>query len=100
MVLQNNGANDLSVGGSATSFQFISQVTAGATYSVRVKQHPIGLVCNLTNISGTVTANVTNITVTCTTAVVIRHYTPPTETQWLHYIKRNGSDYLTATGEL
>ena len=100
LVLQNNGANDLSVGGSATSFQFISQVTAGATYSVRVKQHPIGLVCNLTNLSGTVTANVTNITVTCTTAVVIRHYTPPTETQWLHYIKRNGSDYLTATGEL
>jgi len=98
LVLQNNGANDLSVSGSSTSFQFISPVTVGTTYSVRVKQHPTGFVCNLTNQSGTVTVNITNISVTCTTAVVIRHYTPPTETQWLHYIKRDGTtDYLTAT---
>jgi 6-phosphogluconolactonase (cycloisomerase 2 family) len=70
LVLQLNAANDLTVsaGGNAT---FAASLSSGATYTVTVKTQPSNptQICVLANATGSVgSANVTNLTVTCTTS--------------------------------
>jgi hypothetical protein len=69
LVLQDNAGNDLSVPASGT-FTFSTAVAGGSAYSVAVKTQPTSpwQTCAVTNAAGTVgTANVTNVTVNCTT---------------------------------
>src|ERR1700761_6191713 len=67
VVLQNNGANDLTVAANG-SFAFSTALTTGAAYNVTVKTNPAGQTCTVANGTGTIgTANVTNVTVTCKT---------------------------------
>jgi hypothetical protein len=67
MVLQNNGGSDLSVAASG-GFTFGTGLAAGSAYNVTVKTSPAGQTCSISNGTGTVgSANVTNITATCTT---------------------------------
>ena len=67
VVLQLNGANDLSLSANG-AFTFSTQLTSGSTYNVTVKSSPSGQTCSVANESGTVgSANVTNITVPCIT---------------------------------
>ena len=69
VVLENNGANDLSTSANGT-FAFSTPLAQGAAYNVTVKTNPSGQTCSVTNPSGTVaTANVTNVSVTCVTNV-------------------------------
>ncbi len=65
VVLSNNGGNLLtrSVNG---VFTFTSKVKRDRTYSVTVATQPVGQTCVVANGSGTATAAVTNVTVTCT----------------------------------
>ena len=63
LVLQNNGADDLSISSGLTSFTFATKVNGA--YAVSIKTQPTGLSCTLTNASGTATANITNISLTC-----------------------------------
>ncbi|MCP5513617.1 MAG: DUF1554 domain-containing protein [Leptospiraceae bacterium] len=63
LVLQNNAGNDLTVSSGANSFTFSTQVTG--TYAVTVKTQPTGMSCTVSNGSGTATANVTNVGVSC-----------------------------------
>ena len=66
LVLQNNGADNLTVASGATSFQFSTPVAFGGSYNVTVQQQPTGLTCTAGNGSGThVMANVTNVSITC-----------------------------------
>ena len=66
LVLQNNGADNLTVNSGATSFQFATQVAYGGSYNVTVAQQPTGLTCTVSNGSGTnVIADVENISITC-----------------------------------
>jgi hypothetical protein len=66
LVLQNNGADNLSVGSGATSFQFATPVVSGGSYNTTVFTQPSGLTCSISNGSGTnVLANVSNVNVTC-----------------------------------
>lgn len=65
LVLQ-NGATTIPVASGATQVTVAGSVDAGATYAVTVQTQPAGLTCVVANGSGTVTGNVTNITVTCT----------------------------------
>ncbi|MEY4377940.1 MAG: hypothetical protein RJB26_2490, partial [Pseudomonadota bacterium] len=51
------------------TFQFTQRVGAGRPYNVTVLTHPDGQTCTIANASGTVSANVTNVAVTCTTFV-------------------------------
>ena len=68
LVLQNNGGNNLSVSGGATSFTFSTPVADNAGYSVTILTQPTGQNCTLSAPSGTVSgANVTSVAVTCTT---------------------------------
>lgn len=68
LVLQNNGADNLSVSAS-TSFTFTTPVTAGKSYDITVFSQPIDPAqdCVVTQESGTVNAKVTDVQVACTT---------------------------------
>lgn len=67
LVLQNNGGSNLNVTANG-SFAFPGTLATGATYAVTVLTNPTGQTCTVTNGTGTIgTANVTNVTVTCTT---------------------------------
>lgn len=64
LVLQNNLTDDLSLSTDG-SFTFSTSVTKDLDYEVTVKTDPAGQTCTVTNESGTITADVTNVTVTC-----------------------------------
>ena len=67
LVLQNNGGNNTTATGS--SFTFSTPITSGANYAVTVLTQPTGpsQTCTVSNGSGTVTSNVANVGITCTT---------------------------------
>lgn len=64
VVLQNNGGGDLTVSANG-GFTFATALAANATYAVTVRTQPAGQNCTLTNASGTVTANVSSIALSC-----------------------------------
>lgn len=68
LVLQDNGADNLSVSAS-TSFTFTTPVAAGKPYDVTVFSQPVDPTqdCVVTQASGTASAKVTDVQVTCTT---------------------------------
>jgi len=72
MVLQNNGADDLSIAADG-AFTFKTALTAGTTYTVRVSVQPTNptQVCTVTNGSGTLNANASGVTVSCVTHFAI-----------------------------
>jgi 6-phosphogluconolactonase (cycloisomerase 2 family) len=65
-----NGPTTVSVTGSG-SFAFSAAIASGTAYTVTVQTLPTGQVCSVANGSGTITANVTNVTVTCATAFTL-----------------------------
>jgi Galactose oxidase, central domain len=65
LVLQLNGANNLTVSANGTA-TFNAPIASGSTYAVTVLTQPTGESCTVTNGAGTVTAaNITNVAVTC-----------------------------------
>ncbi|MDX2503734.1 MAG: hypothetical protein QNL62_04565 [Gammaproteobacteria bacterium] len=64
VVLQNNLSDDLSISADG-SFTFSTSLVKDLDYEVTVKTDPVGQTCVITNGSGTITADVTNVTVTC-----------------------------------
>jgi putative esterase len=68
LILQDNGGDNLNLTANG-SFTFATGLPAGTGYSVTVSSSPAGQTCAVTNGSGTIgSANVTNVTVTCTTS--------------------------------
>ncbi len=67
VILRNNGGNDLSMSLNG-AFEFSAPIPHGTTYNVTVFTQPATQTCTITNGSGTATARVTNIVVTCTNA--------------------------------
>ncbi len=63
VVLQNNGGDNLSVGGGA--FTFATALTTGSAYNVTVLSSSTAQQCTVTSGSGTANGNVTNIQVVC-----------------------------------
>ncbi len=70
LVLQNNGADNLTVSAGATSFTFKTALTSGSMYAVTVLTQPTNptQACTVTNGTGTVSANVTNVAISCTSS--------------------------------
>lgn len=68
LVLQNNGADDLVVSANG-SFNFKTAVDTGSPYNITVRTQPASPSqgCAVVNAAGTATANVTNVSVTCST---------------------------------
>ncbi len=66
LVLEDNGGDNLTVPSGATTFTFATKLASGATYDVKVASQPSTENCLMTSGgSGTVSGNVTNVTVTC-----------------------------------
>ena len=72
LVLQNNGGNNLSVSANG-SFTFTTAIASGSTFNVTVFSQPSNpaQTCGVTGGSGTASANVTSVVVTCTTIYTI-----------------------------
>jgi hypothetical protein len=66
-VLQNNGGDNLTVSANGT-VTFATRLAGGARYHVTVLTPPSGQSCVVTNGSGTIAANVTNVAVTCSSS--------------------------------
>lgn len=67
VVLQNNGGDSLSVGANG-GFTFPSAVAYGNPYNVTVSSEPANLSCPVSHSSGTVSTNVTDVSVSCSCA--------------------------------
>jgi 6-phosphogluconolactonase (cycloisomerase 2 family) len=73
LVLQNSGGNNLAISANGV-FSFTTPIVSGATYAVTVLTQPSSptQTCVVTNGTGTVTsANITNLTVTCTSQFTV-----------------------------
>ena len=70
LVLQDNGADDLTVSASGT-FTFPTTIAANGAYNVTVLTQPSNQTCTVSNGTGTVTANVSNVTVACSTTATL-----------------------------
>jgi hypothetical protein len=72
LVLQDNGADNLPVAANG-AFTFATPIASGGAFAVSVLTQPSAppQVCAITNGNGTVTANITNVQVTCTTSYTI-----------------------------
>jgi hypothetical protein len=66
LVLQNNDGAELSVSSNG-SFTFAGTFSSGADFSVTIVTQPAGQTCIVAAGTGTVSGNVTGVTVTCTT---------------------------------
>jgi hypothetical protein len=72
LVLQDNGADNLTIAANATTFRFPAPVAVGSAYAVTVFAQPSGHTCSVPDGSSTANTDVTNIAVTC---VVIPTFT-------------------------
>ena len=65
LVLQDNGADDLTVSANG-NFTFATAIAPAGAYAVTILTQPAGQTCSVSNASGSVSsANITNISVTC-----------------------------------
>ena len=72
VVLQNNGADDLSVTANG-AFTFAGRVQADKAYAVTVKTQPEGQSCAVVQGSGVATANVNSVAVACANLPAARY---------------------------
>src|SRR5262249_54398661 len=84
LVLQNNGADDLTIAANG-AFSFAAPVASGGAYTITIKSQPtLGplQVCSVTNGSGTVaSAAVASVAVTCATRMAKFLYVPNSGSQ-------------------
>ena len=66
VVLQDNGADNLTVVSTNPGFTFLTKVVDAGNYAVTIKTQPTGKTCTISNGSGKIAgANVTNVSVIC-----------------------------------
>ena len=93
LVLRNNGEDDLTVVSGATSFTFAKEIREGREYAVTIGTQPQGLNCTVNNGTGSVTANVNNISVVCVSYSIGGTITGLTASGLV--LQNNGGDDLT-----
>lgn len=98
MVLQNNTGDNLTISANGP-FTFPTPVASGKAFSVTVATAPSNpaQTCTVVNGSGTATAAVTNVQITCTTGTVAIGVTVAGLTG-TGLVLQNGTDFLTITG--
>jgi hypothetical protein len=69
IVLRNNGADDLTRNADG-AFTFATPVASGGAYAVTVQSAPAGQTCAVANGGGNAAASVTNVAVTCSSAML------------------------------
>ncbi len=96
VVLQDNGGDNLSVTANGT-FTFATSLVTGAAYSVTVKTAPSGQTCTVANGSGTVSANVTSVAVSCTSGPTYRVGGTVSGLSGTVVLQDNGGDNLSVS---
>ena len=102
LVLQDNGGDNLAITGTGTvSFTFKTAVANGGAYAVTVSTQPSNptQVCAVTNGNGKVSANVTNVQVTCQTPTISVGGTVTGLKGTGLVLQNNGGDDLTITAD-
>ena len=66
LVLTDNGGDSLALSSGASTFTFSATLASGSSYLVAVATQPTGETCTVSSGTGTVTANVTSVSVGCT----------------------------------
>ena len=95
VTLNNNGANPTNVTANG-AFTFSTPVAFGGSYAVTVGTQPTGKTCTVANGSGSgVTANVTNVTVTCSTLTYTIGGTVSGLANLQQVTLKNGTEFLT-----
>jgi hypothetical protein len=103
LVLSDNGTDTLSVATATTKFTFKTAVANGGKYAVTVTTQPSSpaQTCTVTSGTGTASANVTSVAVTCSTNPVtatiggtVSNLAPNSAV----ILQNNGADSLTITG--
>lgn len=64
IVLQDNGNDTLTVSTNG-SFTFATKVPSGSTYNVTIITQPTGQTCTVSNGSGIISGNITNVALSC-----------------------------------
>lgn len=99
LVLQDNGGDNLSVTANGT-FTFATKINSGASYKVTVMTQPVGQTCTVASGTGTASANVTTVAVSCASSssnVTIGGTVTGLTGSGL-VLQDNGGDNLTITG--
>ncbi len=94
LVLQNNNKDDLTLASPVDKFSFTG-IASGSTYSISVKSNPTGFSCAIENAKGTITANIDNANITCSTLSAKIVYT--NNSNWNDYVKNDSTSIFTAT---
>jgi len=96
LVLQDNGANNLSVSGNGTD-SFTTQIASGSAYNVTILTQPTGETCSLgSNAQGTANSNVT-VAVTCSVTGFTIGGNLTGLTSGTVVLENNGADDLSLT---
>lgn len=90
-----NGSDQVSVAANGT-FVFPTAIASGASYNVTVGTQPVGQTCVVNAGSGTVSANVTNVSVSCTPTPAVaaagpRRIALSGENDWALLVKADGT---------
>ena len=94
LVLTDNGGNALTVPSGSSTFTFTQTVQSGGSYAVAVSTQPTGETCAVGSASGTVSANVTSVTVTCQPLYTVGGTVTGLSSSGLT-LKNNGTETLT-----
>lgn len=102
LVLRNNGTESLTILAGSSTFTFVNKVASGGAYAVTVLTQPSNpsQTCAVTSGSGTATANVTTVAVTCTTnpvSATIGGTVTNLAANSSVILQNNGGDSLTIT---
>lgn len=103
LVLQNNGADSLTLSGtgSSISFTFATDIAAAKTYNVSVLTQPLGQTCTVASGSGTIAdpaVDITNVAVTCTTTSSVVGTVSGLSTGVAVTLASNGSTLVAGNG--
>jgi len=96
VVLQNNNSDNLTVSNNG-QFTFATPVTNGSSYRISIFTQPAGQTCTVTGDSGTITANLSSVVVTC--APVLNSLSTLMLTLPNHSIKPNNLAVIVASGD-
>ncbi|MET0497726.1 MAG: hypothetical protein ABW106_05570, partial [Steroidobacteraceae bacterium] len=97
LVLQNNGADNLTVAANAATFQFTTPIAAGGGYNVTILSQPNGTTCSVSNGSGTDLLNdIGSVQIVCSASAFSIGGTITGLTGSGLVLQNNGSDNLSA----
>lgn len=99
LLLTDDGGATLAVASGATTFTFAAPLAAGAQYAVAVSSQPTGQSCSVYSASGTVSGNVTTVSVTCVNSYIIGGAVSGLKSGALLTLLDNGADPLTLTAD-